>query len=327
MTHTIIYSNYKFDIILEQTSVTIKVFDTITMNLYEGIVNENEIYVNPICKFVKLLVSALENQPDFSIGITKSNNAFKCQLQYKTAFIELEETFLLTQVSNTQEVEYHMWNKINELESKYENLKQMNLKMSEQFTKLTDCVNSLLNENKELKYKIKQSEVREVVEQVQHGGPVYKLFKYVPINDVHMQITDGNQLYPFGSISIVPNNPNGYSKWIHGIHSAKNEIDVFTCFNINKIIIYDSYRDGTFNTSFQPDKKDFLNAYLNVKKTYVFDEIQITAYSSQARLYFEILRGYNNYKKIKISVQDALYNKLAFDAHCKTNNIEIEYGG
>ena len=36
------FSNYKFDIELSNTSVNIKVFNTITSEIYNGSVNENE---------------------------------------------------------------------------------------------------------------------------------------------------------------------------------------------------------------------------------------------------------------------------------------------
>ncbi len=103
MTQSIIYSKYKFDITVGQSSVDIQVFDTTSHNKYAGTVNEHEIYVTPIGKFVKLLTGALENQPDFSIGIVKLPDKLKCQLTYKTDFIELEEIFALDQQACTPE--------------------------------------------------------------------------------------------------------------------------------------------------------------------------------------------------------------------------------
>ena len=48
---------YKFDIELLNTSINIKVFNTTSLELYEGSVNEAEIYIQPISKFYKMLVS------------------------------------------------------------------------------------------------------------------------------------------------------------------------------------------------------------------------------------------------------------------------------
>ena len=57
MNQTICFSDYKFDIELVNTSINIKVFNTTSLDLYEGSVNEAEIYIQPISKFYKMLVS------------------------------------------------------------------------------------------------------------------------------------------------------------------------------------------------------------------------------------------------------------------------------
>ncbi len=99
MTHVITYLNYRFDIELGKNQISIKVFDTNTMDLFEGTVNEHEIYINPIDKFEKLLVSALKKHHGFSIEVTKSSDTIKGKLTYKTYFIELDETFSLNKIS------------------------------------------------------------------------------------------------------------------------------------------------------------------------------------------------------------------------------------
>lgn len=103
MTQSIIYSNYKFDITVGQSSVDIQVFDTTSTDKYAGTVNEHEIYVNPIDKFAKLLIGALGGKKDFSIGLVRLPDKLKCQLTYKTDFIELEETFALDKQACTPE--------------------------------------------------------------------------------------------------------------------------------------------------------------------------------------------------------------------------------
>lgn len=120
MINTITYSNYKFDIEPKQNQVYIKAFDTVTMELYEGTVYEHEIYVSPINKFCTMLSSALGQEKDFTIGIVRCPDKLKCELKYKTNFIELDEAFSLDQVANTQAIEHFLKNKITELEKRVE---------------------------------------------------------------------------------------------------------------------------------------------------------------------------------------------------------------
>ncbi len=308
MNQTIIYSNYKFDITVGQSQVHIKVFDTVTMNLYEGIVNENEIYVSPINKFAKLLVSALVQEKAFAIKIDKCPDKLKCQLQYKTDFIELEETFSLAQVPNTQAVEYHMRNKISTLESNDVQFEKLIGLLTDQVDKLTEQVAGLVKENQMLKEKIAEQEVVEVT--CRPHLTAQSFIKYAPVNNVYLILYTSD-------LGVHPISPVPYASGFQNMYDGN--VDLYLHFNFKRIQIYPSDQ-----SSHSQQLNEFLDKYLAKTKKQI-DEIMIRARNSYAYAYFDTLKKYSNYKKIKISVQDAHYNKLAFDAHCKANNIEIEY--
>jgi hypothetical protein len=82
MNQTICFSDYKFDIELVNTSINIKVFNTTSLDLYEGSVNEAEIYIQPISKFYKMLISGLNKENNFNFEINKLTDKLKCQLNY-----------------------------------------------------------------------------------------------------------------------------------------------------------------------------------------------------------------------------------------------------
>lgn len=308
MSQTIIYSNYKFDITIDQSKVHIKVFDTVSMDLYEGTVNEQEIYVNPISKFAKMLTGALAQEKDFSIGIDKCPDKLKCHLTYKTDFIELEEIFSLDQVANTQAVEYHMRDKISTLESNDVQIEKLIGLLTAQVDKLTEQVAGLVKENQQLKETMAQREVIEVL-CFPPGQP--GILKYVPVNNVYLQL-ETNQL------SVQPISPVPYASGFSSTYSASEILNKCLNFNFKRICICPC--DQNCHSQLL---NEFLNNYLLKTKKQI-DEIIIRA-GVYAGSYFETLKKYSNYKKIKISVQDAHYDKLHFDLHCKTNNIEIEY--
>jgi hypothetical protein len=147
MNQTIMYNNYyKFDLKLEQSSVSIKFFDTVSLELFEGLINENHIY-NSIAKFYKMLINALNKEKDFTIKIDKTSTKIKCILLYKNQFIELEEIFSLNRVAN-----YPMQYKITKLEATNKKLEAVKFVMEDKIIKL-EATNKKLEKQKDLKTK------------------------------------------------------------------------------------------------------------------------------------------------------------------------------
>jgi hypothetical protein len=157
MNQTVIYNNYKIDITLESNAntVQIKMFDTVSLELFEGSVNANEIYVSPIEKFYQMLSSALDKKTDFAIGITRLTDKIKCKLTYKTHFIELDEFLSLDKILVTTDQI-----KIAKLER--ENI-SLNLKIAEteiKMKELNENIDQLKHENQQEKQKNIDIEIR-----------------------------------------------------------------------------------------------------------------------------------------------------------------------
>lgn len=64
------------------------------MDLYlKVLLINNDIYINPLDKFYKMLSSALESKLGFTFSIESLTDKLKCKLNYTTEFVDLEEIF------------------------------------------------------------------------------------------------------------------------------------------------------------------------------------------------------------------------------------------
>ena len=297
MNQTIYFYDYKFDIELVNTSINIKVFNTTSLDLYEGSVNEAEIYIQPISKFYKMLVSGLNKENNFNFEINNLTDKLKCRLNYLNEFVDIEEFIILNKKANNKAVEYHQQNEINLLKE------QVKL-LSEQVNQMNSSVNFLLKENELLKNTIEE---RETV--VIYGNQI-------PVNNVWLQVHgDGNN-----NRCIVNIKPSKILNWFNGAHQMAHDAS-YALLNIKKLEIIATNDNGSHNQQLE----FFINNYLSTIKHKILDEIHIRGSNGYSAVYFIALQKYNNYKKIIISVQDVHYDKLAFDLHCKNNNIQIEY--
>ncbi len=136
MEQTFIFANYKFNILLKDTSINIKIQDTNTIEIYEGSVNENDIYIRPISKFNKLLVNALNKISGFNINLVKIDNKIKCKLQYTGDFVEVEEVFLLNQMNDNKIIEYHLRQEIEQLKNKNNLLQEKIIEQNKIYTQI-----------------------------------------------------------------------------------------------------------------------------------------------------------------------------------------------
>ena len=125
MNQTICFSDYKFDIELVNTSINIKVFNTTSLDLYEGSVNEAEIYVQPISKFYKMLVNGLNKENNFNFEINNLTDKLKCRLNYLNEFVDIEEFIILHKKANNKAVKYHQQNEINLLKEQVKLLSEL----------------------------------------------------------------------------------------------------------------------------------------------------------------------------------------------------------
>jgi len=298
---------YKFDIELLNTSINIKVFNTTSLDLYEGSVNEAEIYIQPISKFHKMLVSGLNKENNFNFEINNLTDKLKCRLNYLNEFVDIEEFIILNKKANNKAVEYHLHNEINLLKE------QVKL-LSEQVNQMNSSVNFLLKENELLKNTIDE---RETVEIRGHQ---------IPVNNVWLKVNGNGDNYREGwgmdYRCTVEIKPSKILNWFPGVSNLSHTFSsFFPLLNIKKLEIIATNDNNSHNQQLE----FFINNYLSTIKHKILDEIHIRASSGYSSRYFQALQNYNNYKKIIISVQDANYSKLEFDLHCKNNNIQIEY--
>ena len=324
MTQTIHFSDYKFDITLEPTIININIFNSKTMDLFEGSINQNDIYINPLDKFYKMLSSALESKPGFTFLIESLTDKLKCKLNYTTEFVDLEEIFVVNKKENNKAVEYHLNSKIEVLEEKNKLLNTQ--------------VDLLKTELQQLKSSIQLLEKYVFIpmswQSINHDN-TYTLprISYVPINNCTMVLQqDGigistglnNVFYPTGDFIINPVIQSGYNT-----HWRLDNAVVLKLapFNPNKIKITNlplssSGRNVWSGTEQHKLGVQFLTQYLSSKQNVIFDEINIE-FTSDDIIY--VLTQFKNYKMVSIKKLDGKipshYNYI--ETHCKDNGIQF----
>ena len=70
---TITYENYTFKFNVTKDQIKVNMTDNILMEIYEGIVKEDDIYVKPIKKFYSMIIRALNN---FTPTLSKKSKIF-----------------------------------------------------------------------------------------------------------------------------------------------------------------------------------------------------------------------------------------------------------
>ena len=113
---TIIYDNYTFKIELDTNQIKLNMTDNILMEIYEGIVKEDELYVKPIKKFYSMIIRALNKEPSFNFSIDNRNSKMVCTVSYSTDMVDLEEHIILNKISSSESKELLLVRKVKELE-------------------------------------------------------------------------------------------------------------------------------------------------------------------------------------------------------------------
>lgn len=323
---TIYFSDYKFDITLEPAIINVKIFNTKTLDLYEGSVNSNDIYINPLDKFYKMLSSALELKPGFTFAIENQPDKLKCKLNYATEFFDLEELFVVNKKDNNKAVEYHLNNKIEALEGK-------NVLLTNQI----DLLKTELNQIKLTVQTLEKYAFLPITYQ-STGSPCTSVTAYIPINNVSMIMTSsgvGIRSNPtnkvastFGEVVLDPISTRqfpGRGGISYSLDSTK--ILQMAPFNATKIIIDNvnihersNYYIWTLDTI--KIGAEFLTQYLSSKSNVIFDEINIQNTSDDI---IYVLTKFKNYKMVQIK---KLERKIPSDykyieTHCKDNNIQF----
>jgi hypothetical protein len=323
MTQTIHFSDYKFDITLEPTNININIFNSKTMDLFEGSINQNDIYINPLDKFYKMLSNGLESKPGFTFSIESLTDKLKCKLNYTTEFIDLEEIFVVNKKANNKAVEYHLNNKIEVLEEKNK--------------LLNNQIDFLKTELQQLKSSIQLLEKYVFIpmtwDHFDFNGTKYLTPRssHVPINNCIMVLQqDGigisaglnNVFYPNGDFIINPLISNG-------CHFSLDNTVVLKLapFNPNKIKITNLRLNSSFRNIWSGTEQhkvgvQFLTQYLSSKQNVIFDEINIENTSNDI---IYVLTQFKNYKMVSIKkqVEKIPSDYKYIETHCKDNGIQF----
>ena len=309
MNQTIYFSDYKFDIELVNTSINIKVFNTTSLDLYEGSVNEAEIYVQPISKFYKMLVSGLNKENNFNFEINNLTDKLKCRLNYLNEFVDIEEFIILNKKANNKAVEYYLNNKIEVLEEKN---KLLNTQVDSLRTELIQIKSSIqLLEKYAFLIHTYTYTVSCNNGNLQSWSPI----NYVPINNCTLEINNSG-------VGISPNNLwHNFTGCTFYTDYVKNLVP----FNPNKIRISNNitlYGNEYKEVWGLTPRINFLTQYLSSKLNVIFDEINIENTLDDI---IYVLTLFKNYKMICIKKLDGKipsdYNYIK--THCKDNGIQF----
>lgn len=309
MNNTIIYDNYNFEILLRETDVKIKICDTLTTDIFECVVNENDTNKHSVSKFYKLLFCGLSKEKDFIFQITKLINKIMCKITYKNDFTDGEYTEVFTA------------NKIEE--TQIEKLEKQIKMLSDHINKMDNRFDMLVTENNKLKEKIKTMEIIEVPHLTHCGYSTQTdIERNFPVNNNKMEIF-------FSNVSVIPNDPI-FCPWKYPLNilmaePVQSSYGILFAHQYKKLNIYKiNVRADTFCNI---DRVfTFLDRYLSFTNC-IFEEIEINIEVKEVyacvNKYISILQKYSNYKKITIKIQNGSYDEKSFANHCKKNNIEL----
>jgi len=116
MTHfKTIYDNYEFDFDIVDTKINIKLTDTERINLYEVTINEVDICIKPINKFISMIENALSSVPNYSVSITIKGDQIICYFSYITEMVNINETIIFTKVDTQKTKELLLIERVKEL--------------------------------------------------------------------------------------------------------------------------------------------------------------------------------------------------------------------
>ena len=117
-TETITYDNYLFKIELDKNQININMTDNTNtlMEIYEGTVKEDDVYVKPIKKFYLMIISALNEETSFNFSIDNQNSKMICTVSYNTIMVDMEEHIILNKIPTSESSENLLVRKVKELE-------------------------------------------------------------------------------------------------------------------------------------------------------------------------------------------------------------------
>ena len=113
---TITYDNYTFKIEPDTNQIKVNMTDNTLMEIYEGTVKEDDLYVKPIKKFYSMIIRALNKEQNFTFSIDNRNSKMVCTVSYSTDMVDLEEHIILNKISASESRELLLIRRVHELE-------------------------------------------------------------------------------------------------------------------------------------------------------------------------------------------------------------------
>ena len=90
--------------------------DNILMEIYEGSVKEDDLYIKPIKKFHSMIIRSLNKDPSFNFSMDTQNSKIVCTVSYSTDMVDIEEYIILNKISACESRELLLVHKVKELE-------------------------------------------------------------------------------------------------------------------------------------------------------------------------------------------------------------------
>ena len=113
---TITYENYTFKFNVTKDQIKVNMTDNILMEIYEGIVKEDDIYVKPIKKFYSMIIKSLNKEEFYTFSISPQKSNMVCNISYNTDMIDIEEHIILNKISAGESRELLLIKRVKELE-------------------------------------------------------------------------------------------------------------------------------------------------------------------------------------------------------------------
>ena len=96
---TITYENYTFNFDVTKDQIKVSMMDNTLMEIYEGIVKEDDIYVKPIKKFYSMIIKSLNNDQFYTFFISEQKSCMICKISYNTDMIDIDMNNIIKKVS------------------------------------------------------------------------------------------------------------------------------------------------------------------------------------------------------------------------------------
>jgi len=121
---TITVDNYKFELELSPPQIKIKLTDTTSYDMYEGIVNEDDIYVKPIQKFYSMIIKSLNKESNYKFTMIDKKTTLICTISYSNEMVDIDEHIKFTKLEDHKTKELILLDRIRDLE---EQVKENNI--------------------------------------------------------------------------------------------------------------------------------------------------------------------------------------------------------